>query len=77
MMADNQTSDWTGEQVAAAANVRRALRKAATAGLSLRVYDGTVYVVPVDLLAENNFSVCLEYGEDVGGGISADGGAGA
>lgn len=65
------------EQVAAAAALGRALRKVRDAELTLRVYDGTVYVAPLDTLGDDGYEACLEHGERIDvAGLNADGGAG-
>lgn len=68
----------TPMQEKAAASVARALKKAKQAGLSLRVYSSSVYVVPCDRLPDyaDALDACLAHGEEVGNGIPADGGAG-
>jgi hypothetical protein len=71
----------TAEQESAAKSVRRALSRAAKAGLHLRVFDGDVLLVTKAHLEDARY---LESGMrdwkdeaiDVTGGIEADGGAG-
>lgn len=66
------------KQIAAATQLKRALAKVRDAELSLRVYDGAVYVVPEDKLGVDAYDACLSYGEHINVvGLNADGGAGS
>lgn len=71
-------------QHSAAASLKAALRRVKAAGLALKVYDGSVWVVPTEVemwpdgARGNPFDVLAEHGQEVGPtGLSADGGAGA
>lgn len=69
------------EQIKAAKSVKSALSKAMKAKLSLRVYDGDVYLVPLDVelwgADKSVMEILEEEGFDVRpSGLHADGGAG-
>lgn len=71
----------TAEQESAAKSVRRALSRAAKAGLHLRVFDGDVLLVTTAHLQDERYLDAgmhdwIEEALNVSGGIEADGGAG-
>lgn len=71
------------KQEAAARSLKRSLAKVADAGLMLRVFDGDVWVCPLETNLwpqgdeGNVMAVLYEYGVNVKpAGLNADGGAG-